>query len=408
MFEVKEGNQRIKVWLGSEADLPDNCKAQALKLLHLPSVYKWVCLMPDTHVGKGMPIGGVLATKDIVVPEAVGVDIGCGMNFVSTNIKLAEMNKIHTDNGTLVQAIIGRIMRTVPVGREKHLKKMPCDVIDGVYDNPEEYMDVPELFKVLEDGYYQIGTLGGGNHFIELQEDEEGYLCIMIHSGSRHIGSAVCGYFDKIALEENQKEEGTSDIKDVLPYLYCDSPAGKAYIKWMHLAMEYAFENRHRMMTDVKQCVKETLKKFLHKEVVFSEDINCHHNYAALEEHDGEKVWVHRKGAIKAMPGELAVIPGAMGSYSYVVEGKGNKESFCSASHGAGRTYSRMAAMEKFTAQQVIEDLKEKGVTLGAKKKYKVAEECRFAYKDIEEVMRQQEDLVTPIKRLKTVGVIKG
>ncbi len=411
MFEIRENNQLIKVWLGSEEKLPENCKAQALRLLNLPSVYKWVCLMPDTHVGKGMPIGGVLATKDIIVPEAVGVDIGCGMNFVSTNIKLEVMKGILTDNGTLIQAIIGRIMRAVPVGREKHAVKQSCDLLERVYSDPEgyrDYRDLPELYAVLEDGYYQIGTLGGGNHFIELQEDEEGYLCIMIHSGSRHIGSAVCEYFDKVAMEENLHEKNSIAINSVLPYLHCNSSAGQAYIKWMHLAMEYAFENRKRMMENVKQCVKDVLEKFLSKEVVFSKEINCHHNYAALETHYGEQVWVHRKGAIKAMQGELSVIPGAMGSYSYVVEGRGNKESFCSASHGAGRTYSRMSAMEKFSAQQVMEDLKERGVVLGAKKKYKVAEECRFAYKDIEEVMDQQRDLVVPVKRLKTVGVIKG
>lgn len=408
MFEIRENNQLIKVWLGSEEKLSENCKAQAVRLLSLPSVYKWVCLMPDTHVGKGMPIGGVLATKDIIVPEAVGVDIGCGMNFVSMNIKLEEMKGILTDNGTLIQAIIGRIMRAVPAGREKHAVKQPCNVLERVYSDPEGYRDYPELYAVLEDGYYQIGTLGGGNHFIELQEDEEGYLCIMIHSGSRHIGSAVCEYFDKVAMEENLHEKNSIAINSALPYLHCNSSTGQAYIKWMHLAMEYAFENRKRMMENVKQCVKAVLEKFLSKEVVFSKDINCHHNYAALETHYGEQVWVHRKGAIKAMPGELSVIPGAMGSYSYVVEGKGNKESFCSASHGAGRTYSRMSAMEKFSTQQVMEDLKERGVVLGAKKKYKVAEECRFAYKDIGEVMDQQRDLVVPVKRLKTVGVIKG
>ena len=180
------------------------------------------------------------------------------------------------------------------------------------------------------------------------------------------------------------------------------------YIRWMNLAMDYAYENRQRMMERVMELLVRQMKKHAGVDVTFGEIINCHHNYAAIENHYGENVWVHRKGATRARKGEIAVIPGAMGSYSYVVEGLGNLESFCSSSHGAGRAYSRKGAMEAFTAEQVILDLRERQVVLGKQKKNDVAEECRFAYKDIDQVMEQQKDLVRPVKKLRTVGVVKG
>ena len=176
----------------------------------------------------------------------------------------------------------------------------------------------------------------------------------------------------------------------------------------MNLALEYAFENRERMMEQVKDVVNAKVEKFLGHPVTFNQEINCHHNYASLENHYGKNVWVHRKGATRAREGEVAVIPGAMGSYSYVVRGKGNQESFCSSSHGAGRAYSRKGAMGAFTCEQVMTDLKAQGVVLGKNNKSDVAEECRFAYKDIRDVMKNQEDLVEAVLELKTVGVVKG
>ena len=193
-----------------------------------------------------------------------------------------------------------------------------------------------------------------------------------------------------------------------LAFLPTDTELGKQYINWMKLALDYAYENRMRMMEIACRVVKEVIEKNTSLTVEFGEQINCHHNYAAIENHYGENVWVHRKGATRAREGEIAVIPGAMGSYSYVVRGKGNKESFCSSSHGAGRAYSRSGAMAAFTTEQVMVDLKHQGVILGKAKKTDVAEECRFAYKDIDQVMREQADLVEPVRKLRTVGVLKG
>ncbi|EOS21079.1 hypothetical protein C806_04662 [Lachnospiraceae bacterium 3-1] len=398
----------VKVWLESKEQLEENCLEQAYHLSQLPFIHKWVCLMPDTHAGKGMPIGGVIAVKDVVIPNAVGVDIGCGMDFIPTNIHMDEIREIQTGNGTIIQAIIGNIMRTIPLNTERYKTPQNSKILDQAKEEMDKYEENLDLLPLIEDGYFQVGSLGGGNHFIELQEDTNGYLCIMIHSGSRHMGKAICDYFHKTASEQNRK--WYSEVKDEyhLAFLPVQSKEGQQYINWMNLAMDYAFENRACMLEKVCEIVTEVIERHTDLKVEFGEEINCHHNYAALENHYDANVWVHRKGATRVREGELAVIPGAMGSYSYVVEGKGNKESFCSSSHGAGRNYSRTGAMQTFSVEQVMVDLKEQGIVLGKRKKNDVPEECRFAYKDIDVVMAQQSELVTPIRKLKTVGVVKG
>ena len=410
MFVIYDENTKypVKVWLADQTKLETNCMEQAYHLSRLPFLHKWVCLMPDTHAGKGMPIGGVIAAKDVIIPNAVGVDIGCGMDFIPTNIRMEDIRKIQTGNGSLIQAMIGSIMRAVPLNAERYREPQKSQVLDQAKQEIGKYEKDIELLPLIEDGYYQVGSLGGGNHFIELQEDQDGVLCIMIHSGSRHLGKAVCDYFHKKARELNRM--WYSEVKEEyrLAFLPVHSEEGQQYIHWMNLSMDYAFENRARMLDKTCAIVQELIEKHTGQTVEFGEEINCHHNYAALENHYDANVWVHRKGATRVREGELAVIPGAMGSYSYVVEGKGNKESFCTSSHGAGRNYSRSGAMQAFSTEQVMVDLKEQGVILGKRKKNDVAEECRFAYKDIDEVMAQQLDMVTPIRKLKTAGVVKG
>lgn len=410
MFVLYNENTKfpVKIWLDNESQLEENCLEQAYHLSQLPFLHKWVCLMPDTHAGKGMPIGGVIAAKDVVIPNAVGVDIGCGMDFIPTNIRVEDIREVQTGNGTLIQAIIGNIMREIPLNTERYKVPQESEVLDRARQEIEKYAENEELLPLIDDGYFQVGSLGGGNHFIELQEDENGYLCVMIHSGSRHLGKAICDYFHEKARELNRL--WYSEVKDEyrLAFLPVHTKEGQQYIQWMNLAMDYAFENRARMLEKTCAIVKELIEKNTGLVVAFGEEVNCHHNYAALENHYDANVWVHRKGAVRVREGEKAVIPGAMGSYSYVVEGKGNRESFCTSSHGAGRSYSRSGAMQAFTVEKVMVDLKEQGVVLGKRKKNDVAEECRFAYKDIDQVMAQQMDLVTPIRKLKTVGVVKG
>ena len=398
----------VKIWLENEGQLEENCLEQAYHLSQLPFIHKWVCLMPDTHAGKGMQIGGVIATKDVIIPNAVGVDIGCGMDFIPTNIRVDDIRDVQTGNGTLIQTMISNIMREIPLNTERYKTPQQSETLDRANQEMEKYEKNAELIPLIEDGYYQVGSLGGGNHFIELQENQEGYLCIMIHSGSRHLGKAICDYFHEKARELNRK--WYSEVKDEyrLAFLPVHSEEGQQYIHWMNLALDYAFENRAHMLDKICTIVKAQIEKHTGHVAEFGEEINCHHNYAALENHYDANVWVHRKGATRVREGELAVIPGAMGSYSYVVEGKGNKESFCSSSHGAGRSYSRSGAMQEFSVEKVMVDLKEQGVVLGKRKKNDVAEECRFAYKDIDQVMAQQQDMVTPIRKLKTVGVVKG
>lgn len=328
--------------------------------------------------------------------------------FMATNVKVADIRDIQTGNGSIIQTIVGNFMRNIPVGVKRYKTPQESKVLTKAQNEMEKYQADEELLPLIEDGFYQVGTLGGGNHFVELQEDEDGYLCIMIHSGSRHLGKAICDYFHNQAREWNQRYYSVVPDEARLAFLPVDTKQGKQYINWMKLALDYAYENRERMMEIACRAVRETIEKHTDIQVEFSGQINCHHNYAALENHYNENVWVHRKGATRVREGELAVIPGAMGSYSYVVEGKGNPESFCTSSHGAGRAYSRSGAMAAFTTEQVMVDLKEQGVVLGKAKKNDVAEECRFAYKDIDQVMEQQKDLVTPIRKLKTVGVLKG
>ena len=398
----------VKVWLETEKELEASCREQALHLANLPFLAGPVCLMPDTHAGMGMPIGGVIASEDVIIPNAVGVDIGCGMAYTETGIRADDLRQIMTGSGNLVQAIIGDIMRNVPVGFAHHKQPMPSYVLDRALDEMDKYEKDGELLGQLDAGYFQIGTLGGGNHFIELQEDDEGFLSVMIHSGSRHFGKSVCDYFHQKARALNQRWYSQVPDSYRLAFLPVDSPEGQQYLNWMQLSMDFAAENREKMMLAVKAILEKWIGKYTEFSLNFSNDINCHHNYAALENHKGKNLWVHRKGAVEAQNGQLAVIPGAMGSYSYVVMGLGNEESFCSSSHGAGRRYSRKGAMEAFTCEEVILDLERQGVVLGKKGKADVAEESRFAYKDIEIVMDNQKDLVIPVKRLKTIGVVKG
>lgn len=408
MFAIQRGCYPIKIWLEKEQDLEESCLEQALHLAQLPFLHKWVCLMPDTHTGMGMPIGGVIAAKGVVIPNAVGVDIGCGMAYVKTSIPVKALKETMTGSGNLVQGIVGDILRNIPVGFAHHKTPMPCYTLDRAMEELSLYEMDSELLGQLEAGYFQVGTLGGGNHFIELQEDEEGFLSVMLHSGSRHFGKSVCDYFHQKAREQNCRWYSQVPDEYRLAFLPVDTPEGRQYLNWMNLSMDFARENREKLMLAVKAVLEKWIGRYTDLELKYEEEINCHHNYAALENHFGENVWVHRKGAVRARKGELTVIPGAMGSYSYVVRGLGNPESFCTSSHGAGRAYSRRGAMEAFSCEEVMVDLKNQGVILGKKNKKDVAEESRFAYKDIDRVMENQKDLVEPVRRLRTIGVVKG
>lgn len=410
MFVIyDQPNQRIpiKVWLKDKKDIEQDCLTQAYHLSMLPFAAKHIALMPDTHSGYGMPIGGVLAADGVIIPNAVGVDIGCGMCYFGTNIPVKILKETSTPSGALLQMVIGTIMRNIPVGFSHHKKPQPCHALDNA--KISELTGIDELMPEIDAGYYQVGTLGGGNHFIEIQEDQDGYVAVMLHSGSRNFGYKICKYFNNKAKELNKKWFSSVPPEWDLAFLPVDSDEGQQYIAWMNLALEFASENRDRMLRKVREILYGLVKKYTgFTGIEETPVVNCHHNYAALEHFNGKNLWIHRKGAIRARVGDVGIIPGAMGSKSYIVRGLGNPESFNSCSHGAGRNSSRKKAKEIYDVQSVIEDLKCRGVVVGKNKKDDITEECRWAYKDIDYVMSQQTDLVQVIKELNTIGVVKG
>lgn len=401
-YEKNETAKPIKIWLSDQSAIEDGCFEQAKQIANLPFVYKWLSLMPDTHLGAGMPIGGVLATKNTIVPYAVGMDIGCGMCYIQTDIHESELTK------NFIQSVVNETLFTVPIGKARHREAQKSAVIDMAFAQKDHYELLPNAAELLENAYYQVGTLGGGNHFIEFQKDENGYLGIMLHSGSRHLGAQICQHFQKLAVKRNQQWLSDTPERNPLAFLPTDSHEGRAYIEWMNLALDYAFENREAMLSATMTIFAKHSKKKLGKTPEFTDKINCHHNYASLENHYGKNVWVHRKGATRARTGELGIIPGAMGATSYLVRGLGNPESFHSSSHGAGRNFSRTRAKSNFPMEEVLQDLNEHNIAIGKKNLQDVAEESRFAYKNIDEVMHNQTDLVETIKTLTTLGVVKG
>lgn len=357
---------------------------QAKNLANLPFIHKHVCLMPDTHQGYGMPIGGVIATKGVVIPNAVGVDIGCGMCAVRTSL-----TEINTSD---LKCIVGGIRSKVPTGFSKHKE----------WQEWAGWLNAPtSCLQHIENARLQVGTLGGGNHFIEIQKGSDGYVWIMIHSGSRNLGKQVADYYHKEA--KRLCNMWNVDLpNDELAYLPVDSEAGEEYLKAMNFALSFALDNRMHM---IEACKKEFSKLF--PDCSFNEVINIHHNYASLESHFGENVWVHRKGATSAKQGELGIIPGSQGTFSYIVKGKGNLESFMSCSHGAGRKMSRKKAQENLSLEEETKLLDDKGI-IHAIRGEKDLDEAPGAYKDIDVVMKEQADLVDIVVKLTPLAVIKG
>lgn len=411
MFVIYDAQKQmvpIKVWLPDEEQLDEQCLQQALNLSNLPFAFRHIALMPDTHVGYGMPIGGIMASSEVIIPNAVGVDIGCGMAFIHTNVPAKVLRETNTPNGSLAQYLVGQIMRNVPQGFDHHAQRQQSQFLDD-FPTDKLYKYNDDRLPEIDEAYFQIGTLGGGNHFIELQEDDEGLLGIMVHTGSRNIGFKVASYFNQLAKNVNRQMRSPVPAEFDLAYLPLETKEAQGYVAWMNFALEFARHNRKLIMSRVQNTVFDGLRRFAGlKDIEVSLEVNAHHNYAAQETHFGEEVWVHRKGAIRAIQGELAIIPGAMGSYSYIVEGLGNPESFCSASHGAGRVMGRKEAKRQFSVNEVLADFKAKDIVLGKRRRGDTAEEYYKAYKDIDEVMDDQVDLAKPVLRLQTVAVVKG
>lgn len=373
----------IKLWL---EDLEEGALQQAKDLANLPVAFRHIAIMPDSHQGYGMPIGGILATKDAIIPNAVGVDIGCGMCSLRTDLKEIDVEDL--------KQIMGRIRETVPVGFKHHDEKQDISRM------PEMKGDLPIVSQEFDRGRYQVGTLGGGNHFIEIQKGSDGYIWIMVHSGSRNIGYTVANHYHKLAVEETKKRG--DDVPKDLSYFIRGTEHYDNYFNEMNYCIEFALENRKLMMDRVKDAFTEVFP-----DIEFSNFINKPHNFAAWENHFGENLMVHRKGATRAEEGEWGMIPGSQGTSSFLVKGKGNPKSFNSCSHGAGRVMSRAQARRTLNLKDEVALLKEKGV-LHAIRHKKDLDEAPSSYKDIDVVMALQEDLVDIQVELTPLAVIKG
>ncbi len=389
---VNTGKVPVKIWTD---DIEPEAVSQLEKLSTLPFIHKQVSVMPDAHAGKGSTVGTVIATKGAIIPAAVGVDLGCGMMAYKLPFSVDQLG-----GDAALRALRHSIERSVPTGfnANKELTASAttyCEFLSQNLTGKENLSSKATL---------QIGTLGGGNHFIEICKDQANNAWIMLHSGSRNIGKVLAErHIDKA---KSIMKQYFIDLPDPdLAYLAQGTPEFKAYLADLLWAQDYAKYNRMEMMNRVLKDVSYH---------VFKDDrllkhtpeclVNCHHNYTAMENHFGANVWVTRKGAVSARSGELGIIPGSMGAKSFIVEGLGNPESFCSCSHGAGRKMSRTKANAMFTAK----DLADQTNGIECRKDAGVVDEAPLAYKNIDTVMANQADLVKPIYTLNQLVCVKG
>lgn len=378
----------IKMWL---SDIEENALVQARNLANLPFIFKHVALMPDCHSGYGMPIGGVIATKAVIIPNAVGVDIGCGMCAIKTSL-----NEINTD---VLKIVMSGIRELVPLGFDHHKQAQDEILMPSIEKMPENGI-VKRQYTAAKK---QIGTLGGGNHFIEIQKGSDGHIWIMIHSGSRNIGLKVAEHYNKLAIHLNNRWFSAVDIKQDLAFLPIETKEAKDYFAEMQYCVDFAYANRLLIM----ERIKSVFTSIIGDSFSALEFINIAHNYARWESHFGSNVIVHRKGATSARKGEVGIIPGSQGAKSYIVQGKGNTESFQSCSHGAGRIMGRKQAQQKLVLEEEIEKLNSKGI-VHAIRSTSDLDEAPGAYKNIDIVMENQADLVNIMVELSPLAVIKG
>ena len=381
----------VKIW----AELGE-VEGQALDQLsntaNLPFVFKHVAAMPDVHLGRGATVGSVIATKGAICPAAVGVDIGCGMMAVKTPLSADRVLE-------KLPEIRHSIERSIPLGTNSNKKVAGTVRAWKGWKNWDELSYTDKSLR--ERALSQLGSLGGGNHFIEICLDKARNVWVMLHSGSRNVGKTLADRHINEAKYMMEQLKIHLPDKD-LAYFTDDSPQFKAYLHDLMWAQQYAFQNRIEMMSrvlkDLSYAVndREIIPRLL--------EVNCHHNYVAVEEHFGESVYVTRKGAVRARQGDMGIIPGSMGARSFIVRGLGNPDSFHSCSHGAGRKMSRTEAKKRFT----VEDLRKQTEGVECRKDQGVVDEIPGAYKDIDKVMADQTDLVEIVAELKQVMCIKG
>ena len=397
-----EGGAPVKMWTRGVAVDP-KAREQLASAARMPFIFRHVAVMPDVHVGIGATVGSVIPTKGAVIPAAVGVDIGCGMMAARTSLHASDL----PDN---LEGIRSAIEQAVPNGRDVGRGKRdkgswgdpPPEIVSAWGTLAERFKRITDKYPKLEktNNLVHLGTLGTGNHFIELCLDEKDEVWIMLHSGSRGVGNAIGSFFIELAKQDMRKwfinlpdenlayfTEGTDHFDD--------------YVEAVGWAQDFAALNRRMMMTNVIRAIRRIMAKPFEAEL---EAINCHHNYVQKENHFGENVLVTRKGAVRAAKGVMGIIPGSMGAKSFIVRGRGNPEAFDSCSHGAGRLMSRTEAKKVFTLDDHI--LATEGVE--CRKDAGVIDETPAAYKPIEKVMAAQADLVEIVHTLKQVVCVKG
>jgi tRNA-splicing ligase RtcB len=390
--EISEGRVPVKVYTG---EIEPAARQQLVNISKLPIVHHHVAAMPDVHLGIGATVGSVIPTKKAIIPAAVGVDIGCGMMATQLSLTGNELDE------SALKKVFAQISRDVPVGFAAH--RQPLDHAARLFQRGltrilQKHPDVQKRKKNLN-WAHQLGSLGGGNHFIEVCLDESNRVWAMLHSGSRGIGNAIGSYFIELAKKDAERNHIALPDRD-LAYFPEGAKHFDDYVEAVGWAQDYARANREEMMDLVLEAMRRHLPGF----EVTGEAVNCHHNYVERETHYGEPVWLTRKGAIRAGAGELGIIPGSMGARSYIVRGRGSAESFHSCAHGAGRRMSRNAAQKAFS----LDDLRSQTEGVICRKDKGVLDEIPGAYKNIDEVMANQSDLVEVVHTLKQVLCVKG
>ena len=392
---ITKGKVPVKVYT---KDLEPSAYEQLSNMSQMPFIHSHIAAMPDVHCGIGATVGSVIPTKGAIIPAAVGVDIGCGMNALRLNLKAHQL----PDN---LRGLRGAIERDVPVGFNMHkYDAVPDSTVRALSNGLSNIWEKHPKLKSKQKKPYQtwvrqLATLGGGNHFIELCLDENDNVWVMLHTGSRGVGNAIGSYFIELARRDMEKIQMNLPDRD-LAYFNEGTSHFNDYIEAVGWAQDYAMINRREMMRLILKVLKKRLPNFK----VTKEAINCHHNYVSQEHHFGEQVFVTRKGAIRAGEGEYGIIPGSMGAKSFIVKGKGNPSSFCSCSHGAGRVMSRSKAKRLFSEEDLLAQTS--GVECRIDKS--IIDEIPSAYKNIDTVMANQTDLVDIVHTLKQVVCIKG
>lgn len=398
----EEGSKPIKMWING-VPVEEDAKKQLQNTAKMPFIYKHLAVMPDVHLGKGSTIGSVIPTQGAIIPAAVGVDIGCGMMAAKTTLTASDLPDSLHELRSAIEKAVPHGRSSTRAGRDKGAWHRPPASVDAAWLGLlPDFQKITAKYPKLKNtnNHHHLGTLGTGNHFIEVCLDEEGGVWFMLHSGSRGVGNAIGTLFIELAKQDMRRHFINLPDED-LAYLSEGTEHYNDYVFAVDWAQRYARMNREVMMQNVLAAARSVISKPFD---VALEAVNCHHNYVQKERHFGQEVLITRKGAVSAQEGQLGIIPGSMGARSYIVRGKGNKDAFCSCSHGAGRVMSRNEAKRRFTVEDQI------AATAGVecRKDDAVIDEIPMAYKDIDAVMAAQLDLVDIVHTLKQVVCVKG